>query len=78
MRLRTPVTGAVIDVDESKAAKYLGQGFQAIEPPKPVKKTAQKKAAPKKQAPKKKAEPAPEPIEAGPVPEPGETTGAEG
>lgn len=34
MKLRTPVTGAVVDVADEKVEKYLGRGFQRIEPQK--------------------------------------------
>lgn len=46
MKMRTPVTGALIDVEEERAAYFAARGFQRVEEPK-------KKPAPKK---KKEAE----------------------
>lgn len=46
MKLRTPVTGTVIDVADDRAGTFIAQGFQPVEP--------KKKAAPKKAAKKAK------------------------
>lgn len=51
MKLRTPVTGTVIDVAEAKAQRYIDQGFQRIvEPVKaPPRKATAKKPKSKEQ-----------------------------
>ena len=47
MKLKTPITGTIIDVSDSKAAFFVERGFVAVEPKKPVRKrrTTTKKEA---------------------------------
>ena len=65
MKLRTPVTGALVDVADDRAARYLAKGFQKVEEPKRAAKAdeADKAEAPKKKAAPKKAAKKAEPEE---------------
>ena len=43
MKLRTPITGTLIDVADEKAAKYIERGFQPVEVKKPARRRTTKK-----------------------------------
>lgn len=43
MKLRTPITGTLIDVEDGKAAKFIERGFLSVEVKKPTRKRTTKK-----------------------------------